>query len=96
VEHQYRAGENLAPSFRFYRLYHHYFLANTTKDEKWLALVGRSSLAASRWRARRPASPSYFHMKEHSKDYFFVILSAAKNLSFTDTEILHSAALRSE
>ena len=33
---------------------------------------------------------------EQSKDYFFVILSAAKNLSFKAAEILHSAALRSE
>jgi hypothetical protein len=31
-----------------------------------------------------------------SKDYFFVILSAAKNLSFKAAEILHSATLRSE
>jgi hypothetical protein len=40
-----------------------YFLTDTTKDEKWLVLVGRPSLAASRWRARRPAPPSYFHIK---------------------------------
>jgi hypothetical protein len=31
-----------------------------------------------------------------SKDYFFVILSAAKNLAFYAAEILYSAALRSE
>ena len=31
-----------------------HFLTVTTKDEKWLVLVGRPSLAASRWRARRP------------------------------------------
>jgi hypothetical protein len=30
------------------------------------------------------------------KKLFFVILSAAKNLSFQAAEILHSAALRSE
>jgi len=36
------------------------------------------------------------HSKEQSKDYFFVILSAAKNLSLKAGEILHSAALRSE
>jgi hypothetical protein len=33
---------------------------------------------------------------KQSKDYFFVILSAAKNLLFKSPEILHSAALRSE
>ncbi|MBM4300675.1 MAG: hypothetical protein FJ121_03960 [Deltaproteobacteria bacterium] len=38
-------------------------LTATTKDEKWLVLVGRPSLAASGWRARRPAPPSYFHIK---------------------------------
>jgi hypothetical protein len=31
-----------------------------------------------------------------TKRLFFVILSAAKNLSFKAAEILHSAALRSE
>jgi hypothetical protein len=36
------------------------------------------------------------HTNEQSKDYFFVILSAYKNLSFKAAEILHSAALRSE
>ena len=30
-----------------------HFLTASTKDEKWLVLVGRPSLAASRWRARR-------------------------------------------
>jgi hypothetical protein len=68
----------------------------TTKVEKWLVLVGRPSLAASRWRARRPTPPSYFHITEQSKDYFFVILSVAKNLSFKAAEILHEAQLRSE
>jgi hypothetical protein len=38
-------------------------LTATTKDEKWLVLVGRPSLAASGWRARRPAPLSYFHIK---------------------------------
>jgi hypothetical protein len=38
---------------------------DTTKDEKWLVLVGRPSLAASRWRALRPAPPSYFHTKKY-------------------------------
>jgi hypothetical protein len=33
---------------------------------------------------------------ERSKDYFVVILSAAKNLSFKAAEILNEAALRSE
>jgi hypothetical protein len=36
------------------------------------------------------------HTKEQSKDYFFVILSVAKNLSFNAAEIPHSAALSSE
>jgi hypothetical protein len=36
------------------------------------------------------------YTNEQSKDYFFVILSAAKNLSFKAAEILHSAALCSE
>jgi hypothetical protein len=40
-----------------------HFLADTTKHEKWLVLVGRPSLADSRWRARRPAPPSSFHIK---------------------------------
>jgi len=40
-----------------------HFLTATTKDEKWLVMVGRPSLAASGWRARRPAPPSYFHRK---------------------------------
>jgi hypothetical protein len=37
-----------------------------------------------------------FDTNEGSKDYFFVILNVAKNLSFKAAEILHSAALRSE
>ena len=41
-----------------------HFLVDTMKDEKWLVLVGRPSLAASRWRARRPAPPSYFHIND--------------------------------
>ena len=32
-----------------------HLLTDTLNDEKWLVLVGRPSLAASRWRARRPA-----------------------------------------
>ena len=35
--------------------------------EKWLVLVGRPSLAAFRWRARRPAPPSYFPKKLRKK-----------------------------
>jgi hypothetical protein len=46
-----------------------HFLTDTTKDEKWLVLVGRPSLAASRWRGRRPTPPSYFHIKLQSKNY---------------------------
>ncbi len=34
--------------------------------------------------------PPKIDTKERSKDYFFVILSAAKNLSFKAAEILHS------
>ena len=49
-----------------------HFLTETTKDEKWLVLVGRPSLAAFRWRARRPAPPGYFHIKVQSNDNFFV------------------------
>jgi hypothetical protein len=40
-----------------------HFLTASTKDEKWLVLVGRPSLAASGWRARRPAPLGYFHIK---------------------------------
>ena len=40
-----------------------HYLTVTTKDEKWLVLVGRPALAASPWQARRPAPPSYFHVK---------------------------------
>ena len=47
--------------FSFYTNGH--FLADATKDEKWLVLVGRPSLAASGWRARRPAPLGYFHIK---------------------------------
>ena len=45
-----------------------HFLTDTTKDEKWLVLVGRPSLAASRWRAeaRPTAPPSYFPIKLRS------------------------------
>jgi hypothetical protein len=42
----------------------------------------------------RETHPTYTNAQ--SKDYFFVILSAAKNLFFTAAEILHSATLRSE
>ena len=43
-----------------------HFLTDPPEDEKWLLLVGRPSLAASRWRARRIVPPSYLHMKiEH-------------------------------
>jgi hypothetical protein len=38
------------------------FLSDTKKDEKRLVLVGRPSLAASRWRARRPAPLIYFQI----------------------------------
>jgi hypothetical protein len=55
----------------------------------------RPSLAASRWRARRPAPSSYFYIKSTQK-IIFVILSAAKNLAFRRAEILYSARLRSE
>ena len=47
-----------------------HFLPDRTKDEKWLVLVGRPSLAASRWRARRPAPPSYFHINAPSNRNF--------------------------
>jgi hypothetical protein len=45
-----------------------HFLTDTTKPEKMADAVGRPSLAASRWRALRPAPPSYFHMKVQSKN----------------------------
>jgi hypothetical protein len=34
---------------------HDHFLTDTTKDEKWLVLVERPSLAASRWQALIPS-----------------------------------------
>jgi hypothetical protein len=44
-----------------------------------------------------PASGArMFYTNEQSKDYFFVILSAAKNLSFKGAEIRNEAALHSE
>ena len=55
-----------------------HFLTDTTKDEKWLLLVGRPSLAASRWRAQRPAPPSSFHIKPQLNTLnFHVILNGA-------------------
>ena len=42
------------------------------------------------------AGMRHIQTNEQSKDYFFVILSGVKNLSFKAVEILHSAALRSE
>jgi hypothetical protein len=44
-------------------------LSDTTKDEKWLVLVGRPSLAALRWRARRPAplDISYFSYNDFDR-----------------------------
>ena len=45
-----------------------HFLTDTTKDEKWLVLVGRPSLAVYRWRARRSAPSSYFHKAFLSPD----------------------------
>jgi len=45
-----------------------HFFADTTKDEKRVVVVGRPSLAACRWRARRPAPPNYFHIKEQSDE----------------------------
>jgi hypothetical protein len=55
----YSVGQKFLAMAGFYTNDH--FLGDTTKDEKWLMLVGRPSLAASRWRARRPAPPRYFH-----------------------------------
>ena len=49
-----------------------HFLTDITKDEKWLVLVGRPSLAASRWRARRPTPLSYFHINLQTNDNFIV------------------------
>jgi hypothetical protein len=46
---------------------------------------------------RHAATPAgIFSYQTAIKRLFFVILSAAKNLSFQAAEILHSAALRSE
>jgi hypothetical protein len=66
-----RTGKMPVPPRTFQNSCHtnEHFLTDTTKDDKWLVLVGRPSLAASRWRARRPAPPSYFHIKEQSKKY---------------------------
>jgi hypothetical protein len=57
-----------------------HFLTDTTKDEKCMVLVGRPSLAASRWRARRPAPLSYFHIKVQPKKTknIHVILNGAQ------------------
>jgi hypothetical protein len=55
------------------------------------AVPGRLSLAGTE---ARPTE--LFSYKRAIKRLFFVILSAAKNLSFKAAEILHSAALRSE
>ena len=41
-----------------------HFLTDTKKDEKWLVLVGWPSLAASRWRARRPTPLIYFQINK--------------------------------
>jgi hypothetical protein len=64
------------PNFPFHANDH--FLTDTTKDEKWLVLVGRPPLAASHWRALRPAPPSYFHINLQSKTMnSYVILNGA-------------------
>jgi len=55
------------------------------------AVSGRLLLAGTE---ARPTG--LFSYKTAIKRLFFVILSAAKNLSFQAAEILHSAALRSE
>jgi hypothetical protein len=80
-----------------------HFLTDTTKDEKWLGLVGRPSLAAI-WVGGRGRPPhcaetrptELFSYKKAIKRLFFVILSAAKNLSFNVAEIRNEAALCSE
>jgi hypothetical protein len=43
-----------------------HFLTDTTKHETYRLRVGRPSLAASAWQARRPAPPSYFHINKQS------------------------------
>jgi hypothetical protein len=55
------------------------------------AVPGRLSLAGTE---ARPTE--LFSYKRAIKRLFFVILSAAKNLSFKAAEILHSATLHSE
>jgi hypothetical protein len=55
------------------------------------AVSGRLSLAGTE---ARPTE--LFPYNRAIKRLFFVILSAAKNLSFKAAEIFHSAALRSE
>jgi hypothetical protein len=62
-----------------------------------MAGVGGAAVPGCLWLAGTEACPTgLFSYKRAIKRLFFVILSAAKNLSFKAVEILHSAALRSE
>jgi len=62
-----------------------------------MAGVGGAAVSGCLWLAGTEARPTgLFSYKRTIKRLFFVILSAAKNLSFKAAEILHSAALRSE
>ena len=74
------------------------FLTDTTKQENVApsppAVKCRTAAPGCPW-AGEGAYPTLSY-KRAIKRLFFVILSAAKNLSFKAAEILHSAALRSE
>ena len=73
-----------------------HFLTDTTKDNKWLVLVGRPPLAAISVGGRgrpptcmEPRPTELFLSPRALKRLLFVIRSARKYLSFKAAEILH-------